>query len=43
METTSWSLSAVFEVRRHASGKPDYTWARSIAAHATAATAPAAP
>ena len=30
-------------IRRHASGKPDYTWARSVAAHATAATARAAP
>jgi len=28
-------------IRRHASGKPDYTWARTVAAHATAATAPA--
>ena len=26
-------------VRRHANGKPDYAWARSVAAHAAAATA----
>ena len=26
-------------IRRHASGKPDYPWARSVAAHAAAATA----
>ncbi len=29
-------------IRRHASGKPDYTWARTVAALATAATVPAA-
>jgi fatty-acyl-CoA synthase len=26
-------------IRRHASGKPDYAWARGVASHATAATA----
>ena len=28
-------------VRRHPSGKPDYPWARAVAAQATAATAQA--
>jgi len=30
-------------IRRHASGKPDYTWARAVAAQAAAATVKAAP
>lgn len=29
-------------VRRHASGKPDYTWARAVAVSAAAATTKAA-
>ena len=28
-------------IRRHPNGKPDYAWARTVAAHATAAMAPA--